>query len=437
MISKTLVMKKYLSILILVSCCFIGCEKSRIKSTESNNCIESHISETIPVEKALASLDQLLLELYGTTKSSDGNYTIDVFGGIKTKSSPTALPDTTLYIVNRENGYAILSAQSKIKTDVFCITDSGSISAVDIENAILQFEDADINTRSFEDEEDYFEDMGRNTIPSIIAASTINQLYYDREPEYAEYETKSNSYTGTPVTLAMLQTKWHQLSPFNDFRTDGSPAGCVAIATAQIIEFNALNHGYNHFTIDNNKSFDWNKLFTVCHCSNISYSGLVDAEKEASDFLKYVGLNKNCKIRYDVNGSGGYADGAKRTFVNMGYKSVKKYLGFEKADKNRAISQLTSGFPMYMDGSGPGAGHAWVLDGIYVRKVYGETGDYLRTENLFHINWGWNGLDDGYYSQGVFDTSQRPDTEFGVDPGTVSIPSSKYTWNYRTVTYTF
>ena len=120
----------------------------------------------------------------------------------------------------------------------------------------------------------------------------------------------------------------------------------------------------------------------------------------------------------------------------MGYKSVKKYLGFEKADKNRAISQLTSGFPMYMDGSGPGAGHAWVLDGIYVRKVYGETGDYLRTENLFHINWGWNGLDDGYYSQGVFDTSQRLDTEFGVDPGTVSIPSSKYTWNYRTITYT-
>ena len=119
----------------------------------------------------------------------------------------------------------------------------------------------------------------------------------------------------------------------------------------------------------------------------------------------------------------------------MGYKSVKKYLGFEKADKNRAIAQLTSGFPMYMDGSGNGSGHAWVLDGIYVRKVYGETGNYLRTENLFHINWGWAGLDDGYYTQGVFDTSKRQGIEAGVDPNFGTGSSYNYTWNYRTITY--
>ena len=111
----------------------------------------------------------------------------------------------------------------------------------------------------------------------------------------------------------------------------------------------------------------------MCPCSNVLSIGNTDAQQEASNFLYYIGLKKNCNIKYNTDGSSGWADGAKRTFKNMGYKSVNKYLGFEKADKNRAISQLTSGFPMYMDGSRKGGGHAFVLDGLYTRKVYGET----------------------------------------------------------------
>ena len=143
---------------------------------------------------------------------------------------------------------------------------------------------------------------------------------------------------------------------------------------------------------------------------------------------------KNNIIQYN-NHSFGYADGAKRTFNNLGYHSVHKYLGFEQADKNRAIAQLTNGFPMYMDGNGPDGSHAWVLDGVYVRQVYGETGDFLRTESLFHINWGFGfGLDDGYYIQGVFDTSQLQDTEAGIDWG-ITGGNASLTWNYRTITY--
>ncbi len=421
---------------------FVSCEKETTQSKETSGETEILASETIPVEKALASLDKLVGELYGNTKSSERNYSVEVFGGSKAKSSHIALPDTTLYIVNRENGYAVLSAQSKIKTEIFCITEAGSITSEDIQKAILKLEHSSNAAKSSDgeddSEDDYFEDLGRETVPTIIAASVLNQLYYGYEPEYETNEInepKANSYSGTPNTLAMLKTKWRQGAPFNNFRTDGAPAGCVAIATAQIIEFNALNHGYISFTGDKNKRFDWNLLFTVCHSSNRSSFGSSSAQQEASNFLYYVGLKKNCNIRYKVGGSYGYADGAKRTFNNMGYKSVKKYLGFEKADKNRAIAQLTSGFPMYMDGSGNGSGHAWVLDGIYVRKVYGETGNYLRTENLFHINWGWAGLDDGYYTQGVFDTSKRQGIEAGVDPNFGTGSSYNYTWNYRTITY--
>lgn len=444
-------MKKSIGLLLtaslMLSGIFVGCEKEKpAQQEEPSQGTETLTSTTIPVENALASLSKLSKELYGETKTAKKNYSVEVFGGVKTKSSRNTLPDTTLYIVNMEDGYAVLSAQSKIKTEVFCITESGSISAADIQKAILRMEytpspqkssdnENDGGDDSEEDEDDYFEDLGRETVPAIIAASVLNQWYYGCEPEYEVNATKANTYTGTPNTSAMLKTKWDQGAPFNNFRKDGAPAGCVAVATAQIIEFNALNHGYTSFT--DGKKFDWNLLFTVCHCSNPSTFGLSSAQQqEASNFLSYVGLKKNCYIRYDATkGSYGYADGAKRTFKNMKYKSVKKYLGFEKADKNRAIAQLTNGFPMYMGGvRGTSSGHAWVLDGIYVRKVYNETGSYLRTESFFHINWGWQGWSDGYYTQGVFDTSKRQAVEAGVDFG-YSAGSYNYTWDYRTITY--
>lgn len=30
---------------------------------------------------------------------------------------------------------------------------------------------------------------------------------------------------------------------------------------------------------------------------------------------------------------------------------------------------------------------------------------------MFHINWGWKGSGDGYFMQGVFDTSKRQENE--------------------------
>lgn len=119
----------------------------------------------------------------------------------------------------------------------------------------------------------------------------------------------------------------------------------------------------------------------------------------------------------------------------MGYKSVKKYLGFENPDRNRAITQLTKGLPMYMDGSNQSSGHAWVLDNTLLRDVYDDTGKHIRTDRYLHINWGWNGISDGYYDIGVFDTTKRKEIDPIVDSGSADSSPHKYTWNYRTITY--
>ena len=49
--------------------------------------------------------------------------------------------------------------------------------------------------------------------------------------------------------------------------------------------------------------------------------------------------------------------------------------------------ELANGFPLYIEGMPEGgrSGHAWVLDGV-------------DKDGLFHMNFGWNGQSDGYYS---------------------------------------
>ena len=77
-------------------------------------------------------------------------------------------------------------------------------------------------------------------------------------------------------------------------------------------------------------------------------------------------------------------------------------------------------------------GHAWVIDGLLVYKYIFYTATLY---NLFHINWGWNGTNDGYFEQGVFDMTNRHSIETGFDSGANSTQSSNYTWNYRIITY--
>lgn len=63
-------------------------------------------------------------------------------------------------------------------------------------------------------------------------------------------------------------------------------------------------------------------------------------------------------------------------------------------------------------------GHAWVLDEYkdymyyYCKSELAEAGSYtpiitqqtlVSEEHVFHVNWGWNGDCNGYFSLGVFD----------------------------------
>jgi len=414
----------------------VSCEKNNVR--ESVLAEKNSNSGVIPVEEALSTLSAELNFLYGSgTTKAEEIYSIESSSvQILTKKGISMLtkagddlddiPDTLLYLVNFQNdgGYAVLSATNALSEEVLCITEGGEISVDDFSKA---FQRLNVETKSDEDGNDStFVPIGIAVVPEILLCDVILETAYGIEPEEDEEETKA-SISGDKYG-PYVKTKWGQkqinyINVFNRYTPSNYPAGCVAIATAQIMVANKrpTKKEEPDLTFDGVKC-DWDGLETVNHYSTIK-EDLINKDTtywdQAGHFVREIGKHKNCKIRYGSDGSNGYAEGAQRTLQNYGYQDVDKHLGFGKKKQKIATRVIKNGKPVYLDGSGGGSGHAWVLDGVW--------GDY------YHINWGWSGMSDGYFKKGVFKTTSRYekddiDTVLGTSAG-------KYTWNYRLVTY--
>jgi hypothetical protein len=426
-------MRKKILLTLITSLVFIliGC-------TKESDCTfgksDSKVVSITPIDRATHELQLLISELYGASKPTN-NLILQVFGSGSLHKGEgdvleTPMPDTLLYFVNFEdgNGFAVISALSGADPKVLCITETGRLTKEDLIEAYDSLcayppETTETDTTS------HLRTYGTLYVPMTLIATVLNQLR-DISSGNEDYPDDINDevYETTTHIGPLLNTKWTQWAPFNNFRDDGAPAGCVAIATAQILEYNRQEN-------PNETNFDWDLLATVYPDDNPSSNGTWEAQQEASRLSQYVGRRKNCYIRYSTDGSSGFAAGAKRTFVNFDYSSVNKRCGYNTNRKNQIIAQLTEGLPVYMDGSRHGGGHAWVIDGLHVRKVYTPNNEFIRTDNLFHINWGWRGSYDGYFAQGTFNITSSIEIDPSKNRLTKDSESYNYTFNYRVITY--
>ncbi len=194
----------------------------------------------------------------------------------------------------------------------------------------------------------------------------------------------------------LIKTTWDQrpyyneLCPFDKNVNKYAVTGCVATSMAQILKYwNYPStgygfHSYNHPTYGTlsanfgSTSYQWSSMPNNITKSNNAIATL----------MYHCGVSVD--MNYGVDGSG--AEGA--TIVSP---SLKKYFGYatsvdvkERKDftTNQWISllkqELDASRPMYYEGTGQG-GHAFVCDG------YDNNG-------LFHFNWGWGSLADGFYN---------------------------------------
>ncbi|MCM1521975.1 MAG: C10 family peptidase [Muribaculaceae bacterium] len=257
------------------------------------------------------------------------------------------------------------------------------VSADDVAEPLLGYSDTDLDLNNLPDNFRWWLSQYQAEISAGIAAGAS-------EYGYAAAASRKD-------IEPLVTTKWDQGAPYNLLcPTSGNQstyAGCVAVAMAQVIKYHDYpekgtgSHSYSwngqRLTFDYaNTTFEWDLMLN----SYSSTSGTA-AERNAVATLIYA-----CGVAVDM-GYGTSSSGAQSSAVPG---AMREYFGFDKGI-NMAVrlaysseewedliyNDLKNVGPVYYSGRGESGGHAFVCDGY--------------KNGLFHFNWGWGGMSDGYF----------------------------------------
>ena len=217
----------------------------------------------------------------------------------------------------------------------------------------------------------------RNSIsPMITSHWDQGAPYWEHCPEFMDIDENGDTvgelaYTGC-VAVSMSQI-------LNYYK---SPLRCTQIIPSYLVTF-YWQEEYGAFDTEplDPIFFDWDNM-------RDNYTGAeTQAEKDAVAWLMlYAGCA--AQMQYGVNASSTsdpYIPTALNEYFNYDAKLVYRS-DYEQAEwEDMIYNELVEGRPLIYNGrAGSGGGHSFVCDGY----AYGD---------LFHINWGWGGLGDGYF----------------------------------------
>ncbi len=194
----------------------------------------------------------------------------------------------------------------------------------------------------------------------------------------------------------LLSTSWGQGVGYNDLAPNNgcsnysngrTPTGCVATAMSQIMKYYQYPSNYN-----------WTQMYDG--------SGSNETARLMLDAGNSVGMDWGCSGSSAETSS--VPNALKSTF---GY-SAADYMDFSIATTK---SELNAGYPVILRGGEKATkwlifnvyenGHAWICDGIRqysvpVRVSAGLHGYITVFHNAwtYHMNWGWSGMYNGWYS---------------------------------------
>ncbi len=302
-------------------------------------------------------------------------------------SSPTLTQiysNDNLYAFNigTDGGFVLISA-SDLTQPVLGYTDSGQFDISQIPAGLLEL---------------------LNSMSTAISKLENSEL---ESPSLVKSNVASSEKTAiTPL----IQTQWGQGSPFNLQCPiiDGSNAqtGCVATTMSQIMyyfkyptEATTEIPAYQDYSALPATTFNWDAMTTY-------YNSAYDTDESrnaVAELMHYAG--QAVEMEYDVSGSGalmediptalknyfGYeCGGTIAVGANYEYSELGTFRNYSDWD-NLLYNELKDGYPFILSGvSADYYGHAFIVDG------YDGNGYY-------HINWGWNGYLDGYFSLCLLD----------------------------------
>ncbi|MCD4732291.1 MAG: thiol protease/hemagglutinin PrtT [Bacteroidales bacterium] len=220
-------------------------------------------------------------------------------------------------------------------------------------------------------------------------------------------ENKSFQFKSFTAVDQLVSTQWNQspyvndMCPYDYTYNELTVTGCPATAMAQIMKFwnypetGISYHSYNHPT--------YGTLSANFEATTYEYGSMPNQVNSVNNAV--ATLMYHCGVAVDMQygvaatgGSGGYVIEAHSPVTHCCEYAFKTYFGYKttiqglfKDDFNDVTwvtmlkNDLDEGRPIQYAGFGQGGGHTWVCDGY-------------DNNNYFHMNWGWGGIYDGYFT---------------------------------------
>ena len=299
-------------------------------------------------------------------------------GKSEIKSSKDS-PNFYVYNIGEDKGFVIISGDDRAKT-VLGYADSGSF---DYNSAPENFK----NWLNF-----YKREL------DVLKASPEKSL-----PQYLEPAALQKSKTNTNVVAPILGgIKWNQGAPYNDLCpllppafTSRAATGCVATAMAQVMKYyewpattgtgtnsyTSATHGFSLSADFGATTYDWANMTDTYGSSS------TQPQKDAVATLMY-----HCGIATNMN-----YDASSGTSTNALAYAFKTFFGYDTNIQqnmrdfytraewvNILKSEINASRPVFYSGSSSSVGHLFVCDGY-------------DANDLFHFNWGWGGLSNGFF----------------------------------------
>lgn len=272
-----------------------------------------------------------------------------------------------LYVFNRsDEGYIIVAADDKVGNPVLGYSDEGAF-----DNDAMP--------------------------PSMRSWLAMYEQEIEQARRMSQDETIDTYQSQFNKNVApLVEARWGQDAPYNalcpSLNNLQSPTGCVATAMAQIMyhhKWPAQGSGKkelydSHRTeiIDfANTTYQWDVMTPV-------YSSLsTEAECNAVATLMYH-AGRSVNMMYGEVSGAVSAEAANALATYWKYDRAiihrdRQYYTIEEWER-MIMEEIDNNRPILYHGQSPEGGHAFVLDG------YNENG-------YVHINWGWNGMSNGYF----------------------------------------
>lgn len=232
---------------------------------------------------------------------------------------------------------------------------------------------------------------------------TIRQFHPQRKRILATNTKKT-------AIAPLLTTNWGQEEPYNNLlppseSNEKYPTGCVATALAQIVRYWHYDKpvkeipAYTTSTLNIDVEelpeyrFQYNIMEDIYRATDTN-TGV----EETARLMRYCA--QAVKMDFDPTGSGASVN--RQLITNWAkYFSYNQDMGFYNRQwfskyewENIIYQELSHERPVFYAGANDYGRHAFVCDGY-------------DGEQLFHINWGWNGRYNGYYKLSILDYNSQ------------------------------